>query len=137
MTMKLIPYISRCIYTGNDEKSEPIYKFILFLDNGGKTPVQIDSVEDVEQFFNDNEIFLKDDIWQREDTIYAPVDLSRTNLNDFYFWTDLQYGDTRECWRIFYKMPALVSSTSSELDPYMNNIMDHMRKADTVGAETT
>ena len=118
--MKLIPY---CIYKHIEQSENPVYKIILFLENGGKAPIQIDSEESAKQYLSENGIFLKSEIWSDEDCMYAPVDSEKTIFSDFYTWIELDYLDKRECWRVFYKIPSLVFNSGNLFDKNLEVVL--------------
>lgn len=91
-------------------KLKPVY---LFLENHGK---QLCSVENPEEWLNENGFTVKK-TWTSNRILFAEVDPTKTNLQDFYSFEQLtkqQKKGTEECWKIFYMMVSPPDEKGSE-----------------------
>jgi hypothetical protein len=123
--MYLIPYIILKNPTANQ------FNIKLFLENGGKSPIQIASFEAAEDFLGDNEFFLADEIWSSGEALFAPIDSSKTTLDNFYNWTEISNTDKHECWRTFLVLPEYFDvSTVPVCGEYVKTILSRHTKVE-------
>ncbi len=120
--MLLIPYTVH-----KNPKSEQ-YLLNLFLENGGSSIIQVESFENAEDFLGVNDMYLKYEIWQEGDTLYAPINSTKTDMNAFYKWQEVSYRDTYECWRPFLILKEYIEPLSGPFGIQIKTILSHITK---------
>ena len=80
---KLVPYILRKKQTD----TLTIYKFSVFLTNGGKGLWDLSQGENPEQTLAENG-FVVESLYETDEIVYAKIDEAKTNMNSFYTWTE-------------------------------------------------
>jgi hypothetical protein len=109
--MKLVPYI----YTqGVSESGLTIHKISVFLTRGGTAIWQTDEVGPQSEEFLQEEYLLPNGLYSRscsidkiKDIAWVEIDVTKTNLADFYTWTEVLTNPKvaaakPECWRSYY-----------------------------------
>ena len=113
---KLVPYILRKKQTD----TLTIYKFSVFLTNGGKGLWDLSQGENPEQTLAENG-FVVESLYETDEIVYAKIDEAKTNMNSFYTWTETKKED---CWRIFHLCVDLTSNKYWFHSQYIETIFD-------------
>jgi len=119
--MIVLPY-----YVQRHTEQKGAYRIFLLLENGGKSSLDIPDISD---FMTENQIVPKGPSWKEDNVNFVPIDISKTDMNGFYTWTELEYNDKRECLRSFIKIPGFILSNDIHgFDTYLEAILRHVNK---------
>lgn len=77
---------------------------IRILTIGGTLPwIEEDTLDVETDVLYPNGIYLRGPMMMEQGVYFCPVDTQKTNLTDFYEWTEISPNDTETfCWRTFY-----------------------------------
>jgi hypothetical protein len=96
--MFILPFIHHIRTVNHMQVS--IFRFLVL---GGNALWKEDDSHDLEaDVLHPNDIFLSGVPIKMGTTYLCPVDTLKTNLSDFYQWTEIQQGAPVFCWRTFY-----------------------------------
>jgi hypothetical protein len=80
-----------------------IHRFIILTIGGKQLWTENDSLDPIHDILHPNQIYLKSSFIKYENYYLCEVDITKTDLNEFYKWEEIELKDDEcFCWRTFY-----------------------------------